>query len=274
MRDFVTVPKLARLAPLAALLLFGAGHAAASDAAREAIQAAAEGEHRSAENRARNEHRHPVETLTFFGLEPDMTVVELWPGGGWYTEILAPVLKDEGKLYAASWDPTLDSEYVQTNLARYKEKIADRDVYGDLELTVLGRGKTDIAPPGSADLVVTFRNMHSWGDEFAAEVLAAAYQALKPGGVLGVVQHRADPDSPPDPDERTGYFSEARAIELAEAAGFELVASSDINANPKDTKDYKSGVWALPPSLRDGADPKYLEIGESDRFTLKFAKPE
>lgn len=274
MRDFVKVPDLARLAPLAALLLFAAGNAAASDEAREAIEAAAAGEHRSADNKARDAYRHPVETLTFFGLEPDMTVVELWPGGGWYTEILAPVLKDEGKLYAASWDPTLDSEYVQTNLAKYKEKIADRDVYGDVELTVLGRGKTDIAPAGSADLVVTFRNMHSWGDEFAAEVLAAAYEALKPGGVLGVVQHRADPDSPPDPDERTGYFSEARAIELAEAAGFELVASSDINANPKDTKDYESGVWALPPSLRDGADPKYLEIGESDRFTLKFAKPE
>ena len=271
MRDYLTGRRLAPLATL--LLLAGVAGAAAGDAG-DAIRAAADGEHRSAENRARDQYRHPVETLTFFGLEPDMTVVELWPGGGWYTDILAPVLKEEGKLYAASWDPTLDSEYVQTNLAKYKEKIADREVYRDVELTVLGRGKTDIAPPGSADLVVTFRNLHSWGDEFAAEVFGAAHTALKPGGVLGVVQHRADPDLPPDPEERTGYFSEARAIELAEAAGFELAASSDINANPKDTKDYESGVWALPPSLRDGADPKYLEIGESDRFTLKFVKPE
>lgn len=271
MRDYLTA---LRLAPLAAMLLLATGAHAAADDARDAIQAAVDGEHRPADNRARDEYRHPVETLLFFGLEPDMTVVELWPGGGWYTEILAPVLKDEGKLYAASWDPTLESEYVQRNLPKYKAKIADRDVYGDVELTVLGRGKTDIAPAGSADLVVTFRNLHSWGDEFAGEVFAAAYEALKPGGVLGVVQHRADPDNLPGPDERTGYFSEARAIELAEAAGFGLVASSDINANPKDTKDYESGVWALPPSLRDGSDPRYLEIGESDRFTLKFVKPE
>ncbi len=271
MCDLLTKP---RLALLAALLLLAAGVHAAADDAREAVQAAVDGEHRSAENRARDQHRHPVETLMFFGLEPDMTVVELWPGGGWYTDILAPVLKEEGKLYAASWDPTLESDYVQTNLAKYKEKIAAREVYGDVELTVLGRGKTDIAPPGSADLIVTFRNLHSWGEEFAAEVFGAAYTALKPGGVLGVVQHRADPDVPPDPEERTGYFSEERAIELAEAAGFELAARSDLNANPKDTKDYESGVWALPPSLRDGPDPKYLEIGESDRFTLKFVRPE
>jgi predicted methyltransferase len=271
MRDFVTGPKLA---PLAALLMLAAGTPAAAGDAREAIQAAVDGEHRSAGNRARDAYRHPVETLTFFGLEPDMTVVELWPGGGWYTEILAPVLKEEGKLYAASWDPTLESDYVQRNLPKYTAKIADREVYGDVELTVLGRSRMDIAPPDSADLVVTFRNLHSWGEEFTGEVFAAAYEALKPGGVLGVVQHRADPDSPPDPDERTGYFSEARAVELAEAAGFELVARSDINANPKDTKDYESGVWALPPSLRDGPEPEYLEIGESDRFTLKFMKPE
>jgi len=272
MRDFFTGTKLA---PLAALLLLAAGVPAAADDAREAIQAAVDGEHRSDENRTRDGYRHPVETLTFFGLEPDMTVVELWPGGGWYTEILAPLLKQEGKLYAASWDPTLESEYVQRNLPKYKAKIADRDVYGDVQLTVLGRTRMDIAPPGSADLVLTFRNLHSWGEEFTGEVFAAAHEALKPGGVLGVVQHRADPDSPPpDPDERTGYFSEARAVELAEAAGFALAARSDINANPKDTKDYESGVWALPPSLRDGPDPKYLEIGESDRFTLKFVKPE
>lgn len=266
---------IAKTAAVLAFTLAAAGvQAEGPAAAREALEAAVDGEHRAAEHKARDRYRNPVETLMFFGLEPDMTVVELWPGGGWYTEILAPVLKDEGRLYAASWDPTLESEYVQTNLPKYKAKIADRDVYGDVELTVLGRGKTDIAPPGSADLVVTFRNLHSWGEEFTGEVFAAAWQALKPGGVLGVVQHRADPESPPDPDERTGYFSEARAIELAEAAGFELVASSDVNNNPKDTKDYKSGVWALPPSLRDGAGQKYLEIGESDRFTLKFVKPE
>jgi predicted methyltransferase len=204
-----------------------------------------------------------------------MTVVELWPGGGWYTEILAPVLKDEGTLYAASWDPELDSEYVQTNLAKYLKKIADTGVYGDVNVTILGKGKTNIAPPGSADLVLTFRNLHNWrGSGFVDDVFAAAYEALKPGGVFGVVEHRADPASPPGPDDRSGYFSEALAIELAEDAGFELVAKSDINNNPKDTKDYEKGVWTLPPSLRDGPDPKYVEIGESDRFTLKFRKPE
>ncbi len=262
------------LAVLAVTVLMTGNTASADSEARAAIQAAVQGDHRSSENRARDKYRHPVETLAFFGLEPDMTVVELWPGGGWYTEILAPVLKEKGTLYAASWDPSLDSEYVQTNLAKYRKKIADTGVYGDVKLTVLGRGKTDIAPPGSADLVLTFRNLHNWRrDGFVADVFAAAYEALKPGGVFGVVEHRADPASPPGPDDRSGYFSEARAIELAEAAGFELVARSDVNDNPKDTKDYENGVWTLPPSLRDGPDPKYLAIGESDRFTLKFRKP-
>lgn len=241
---------------------------------RERIQAAVGGGHRSPENRARDEYRHPVETLMFFGLEPDMTVVELWPGQGWYTEILGPLLKDDGKLYAASWDPELDSDYVQRNLAAYRDKIADRDTYGDITLTVLGAGKMDIAPAGSADRVLTFRNVHNWlNNGFADDAFRAMYRALKPGGILGVVEHRADPDVPPGPDDRSGYVSEAATIAMAEAAGFILMDSSDINNNPKDTKDYEKGVWTLPPNLRAGEDPRYLEIGESDRFTLKFMKP-
>jgi predicted methyltransferase len=242
-----------------------------------AIELALAGAHRSDENRARDVYRHPVETLLFFGLKPDMTVVEVWPGaGGWYTEVLAPVLAGRGKLYAAVMPPRPDSAYVTASLKDFSTKLAARpDVYGRVEVTSMGPGKFSIAPPGTADLVVTFGNIHSWMNlGFAPEAFAEMNRALKPGGILGVVDHRADPAKPRDPRATNGYVNEDYAIAMIEAAGFELVARSGINDNPKDTKDYEQGVWALPPSYRAGNRDraKYEAIGESDRFTLKFRK--
>jgi len=236
------------------------------------------GEHRSAENRARDASRHPVDTLLFFGIKPDMTVVEVWPGaGGWYTEVLAPLLADHGKLYAAMQPPAPDNEYVTASLKQYDDKLAGRpDLYGKVTVTRLGPGQFDIAPPGSADLVVTFRNLHNWMNlGFAKEACAEMFRALKPGGVLGVVDHRGPAGKAQDPRAANGYVSEQYAIDLITSVGFVLDARSEINANPKDTKDYEQGVWALPPTYRAGTRDraKYEAIGESDRFTLRFRKP-
>jgi predicted methyltransferase len=250
---------------------------------RDAVTAAAiervlAGGHRSAENRARDVYRHPLDTLLFFGIKPDMTVVEVWPGaGGWYTEVLAPLLAARGKLYAAMMPPQPGNEYVTASLKSFADKLAARpDLYGKVEVTALGPGKFSIAPPGSADLVVTFRNIHNWmGLDFAPQAFAEMFRALKPGGILGVVEHRADPAKPQDPRAANGYVNEEYAIAMITAAGFELVARSQINANPRDTKDYPQGVWSLPPNYRLGNRDreKYQAIGESDRFTLKFRKP-
>jgi predicted methyltransferase len=236
------------------------------------------GPHRAEENRARDASRHPVETLKFFGLRPDMTVVEIWPGGGWYTEIIAPYVNEKGKYYAAHWDPRSETEFIQRALKAYQAKLAARpDLYGNAEMTVLMPPEHwDIAPAGSADMVVTFRNIHNWMPRGTADgVFAAMFKALKPGGILGVVEHRGDPNVAQDPNAASGYVNEDYAIELATKAGFVLEATSDVNANPSDTKDYDTGVWTLPPTLRKGDEDrdKYLAIGESDRFTLRFVKP-
>lgn len=251
----------------------------AADSPDPTLAAVAAGDHRSAANKARDIHRHPVETLTFFGLKPDMTVVEIWPGGGWYTEILAPYLSAQGRYYAAHWDPEAEQEFIRKAVQGFREKLAaDPERYGKVETTVLALpGKTTIVPPGSADLVVTFRNIHNWMPRGNAdEAFAAMYAALKPGGILGVVEHRGDPATPQDPKAASGYVNEDYAIALAEKAGFVLEAKSEINANPKDTKDHPRGVWTLPPTFAAGDDDreKYAEIGESDRFTLRFRKPE
>jgi predicted methyltransferase len=242
-----------------------------------AIELALAGAHRSAENRARDVYRHPVDTLLFFGLKPNMTVVEVWPGAGaWYTEVLAPVLAEHGKLYVAVMPPMPDNAYVTASLKEFSDKLAARpDVYGRVEVTSMGAGKFSIAPPGSADMVVTFQSIHNWMSlGYGPDAFAEMNRALKPGGILGVVEHRADPAKPPDPRATNGYVNEDYAIAMIEAAGFELVARSGINDNPKDTKDYEQGVWALPPSYRAGNRDraKYEAIGESDRFTLKFRK--
>jgi predicted methyltransferase len=247
------------------------------EATAAAIELALAGSHRSAENRARDAYRHPLDTLLFFGIKPDMTVVEVWPGaGGWYTEVLAPLLAERGKLYAAMLPPISDNAYVTASLKSFTDKLAARpDLYGRVEVTSLGPGNFAIAPPGSADLVVTFRNIHNWMSlKFAPEAFSEMHRALKPGGILGVVEHRGNPAKPQDPRAASGYVNEEYAIAMIEAAGFELVARSEVNDNPKDTKDYEQGVWTLPPNYRLGNRDraKYQAIGESDRFTLKFKK--
>jgi predicted methyltransferase len=243
-----------------------------------AIERVLAGEHRSAANRARDAWRHPLDTLLFFGIKPDMTVVEVWPGsGGWYTEVLAPLLAERGKLYAAMPPREPGNEYVTTSLGQFDDKLASRpDLYGKVTVTRLGPGDYDAAPPGSADLVVTFRNIHNWMAEgFAKEAFAEMYRALKPGGILGVVEHRGNADKPQDPRAANGYVNEKFAIDLITSVGFVLDSRSEINANPNDTKDYEQGVWALPPTYRAGNRDraKYEAIGESDRFTLRFLKP-
>jgi predicted methyltransferase len=235
------------------------------------------GKHRAEGNADRNQYRHPRETLEFFGLEPGMTVMEVSPGGGWYTEILAPLMKGNGKLIAAHGHPNGGS-YSRRSLGGFLRKMGENnDVYGEVEVTALQppRAMTPAAP-GSVDVAVVFRNVHSWLRTNQAEAsLAAIYDALKPGGVLGIVQHRAKPGTDLETMVDTAYITEEKVIELAELAGFELDAKSEINANPADTKDYPGGVWTLPPSLREGDKnrDKYIAIGESDRMTLRFVKP-
>ncbi len=255
--------------------------AAADDAAatRTKLEAAVTGTHRAEGHAARNEWRHPVETLLFFGLRDDMTVVEIYPGGeGWYTEVLAPVLRERGKLYAASYDAQSPQQYFRDNAKLYLDKLAAHpEVYDKVVVTELAPPeKTAIAPPGSADLVVTFRNLHNWvsrGTE--GPMLEAMYRALKPGGTLGMVAHRGTPEMVGAEAAKAGYLAEAEAIRLVEAAGFRLVGKSEINANPKDTKDHPKGVWTLPPNFQLGEQDraKYAAIGESDRMTLRFEKP-
>ena len=244
----------------------------------QALQRAIEGEHRNAKNKARDKYRHPAETLEFFGVKPESSVVELWPGGGWYSEILVPYLKDKGKYYAAGFGLSTGSEYRTKGHNALLKKFADSPtVYGKPIVTVLNPpNQTLIAPSNSADFVLTFRNVHNWtmNDQDSA-VFAAAYQALKSGGVFGVVEHRAAETMNAVEQAKTGYVSEQYVIELAQKIGFKLVGRSEVNANPKDTKDYEKGVWTLPPSLRlkEVDQEKYLTIGESDRMTLKFVKP-
>jgi predicted methyltransferase len=249
----------------------GAQNTSADDAsAKAALAKAVDSPTRSAEDKARDQYRHPVETLSYFGIKPDMAVVEIWPGGGWYTDILAPLLKDHGKLYEAL-PPGNNGENSDT----YRKKLAaDPAKYGKIILTELP-SKQPIAPAGSADMVLTFRNVHNWVRRGSAEdTFKEMYAALKPGGILGVEEHRADTSQPQDPKAASGYVREDYVIKLADQAGFKLVSKSEINANPKDTKDYASGVWTLPPTLRlgDKDKDKYLAIGESDRMTLKFVK--
>ncbi|HWM68367.1 MAG TPA: hypothetical protein VNO35_17380 [Steroidobacteraceae bacterium] len=235
------------------------------------------GSQRSAQNSARDRYRHPKETLLFFGIRPEMKVLEVWPEPGWYTEIIAPLVRERGKYYAAVIAPDPDSKYVTGRLSDYQQKLASTpDVYGAVQVVTFPNDGSDVVPPGSLDMVVTFRNIHNWmARDSAGQAFATAYKALKPGGVLGVVEHRGNSAIAQDPKAKSGYVNEDYAIRLIEGQGFRLVGESQVNANPKDTKDYEQGVWTLPPTYRlgDKDRQKYADIGESDRFTLKFVKP-
>ena len=256
---------------------------AASYGADNALGQAVSGDHR-AQNRAnRDAHRHPQETLEFFGIRSNMNVVEIWPGaGGFYSEILAPYLRDSGKLYAADFgpEPQAPGRLAQAMKGwnqQYKDKLAAApDLYDQVSVTHLQVGSNlEIAPAGSVDMVVTFRNVHNWlAWDQSEDILAKIHQSLKTGGILGVTDHRADPAVDEDPNARNGYVHQAQAIRLIEKAGFKLVATSEINSNAKDSKNHPSGVWTLPPTYARGDEDhdKYAAIGESDRFTLKFVK--
>lgn len=246
--------------------------------AANSLQETIVGEHRSASNIARNQFRHPVETLEFFGIKPDMTVVEISPGGGWYTEILAPYLKESGVYIAAGYDPESTSNYYKRNAKKYSEKLkADPKNYSKIVMAVMeAPEKLDFAKENSVDMVVSFRNTHNWASRGNAEkVYESIFKVLKPGGIFGLVQHRAGSEQPKDTSGKLGYLKVDDVTEMATKAGFEVSAQSEINANPKDTKDYSEGVWNLPPSYRmkDKNREMYEAIGESDRMTIKFIKP-
>jgi predicted methyltransferase len=240
------------------------------------LAAAIAGPQRSEGNRARDVHRHPQQTLEFFGVGPDMRVLEIRPGGGWYTEILAPYLREQGALAVAI--PSAEGRR-----ARYRQRFLDLqrerpDVLGAAEVVTFDPPETlELEADGSYDMIVTFRNTHNMvGDDAAEAAFAAFFRALRPGGILGVVQHRAAPDADPATSAEQGYLPEAYVVRTAEAAGFQLEESSEINANPEDTRDHPEGVWTLPPVLRLGEEDRerYEAVGESDRMTLRFRKPE
>ncbi|WP_300575805.1 methyltransferase [Phenylobacterium sp.] len=248
------------------------------------LEEAVAGGWRDPQDVARDAARHPVETLTFFGLKPGMTVVEMWPGAGWYTDILAPFLAaSNGKLYAANLQPN-DPAAIEV-VEAYRAKLRARPrLYGDVEITAFGATSGPMAPEGSADLVLTARNIHNWmAAGIVDKAFADAFAALKPGGVFGVVEHRAAAGGVQDPAAGDGYVEQAYVARLGQEAGFLLDQASEINANPRDTKDHPFGVWTLPPVRRtsargEPADPTfdsgpYDAIGESDRMTLRFIKP-
>ncbi len=242
-----------------------------------------ESEFRSADAKARDEFRHPLETLEFFGLAPDMVVVELWPGGGWYSEIIAPYLDPEegGRFIAAHFNPDTEHEFgdfFRDSLRAYQLKVqSNPDWFENVEIKPFEPPVTDpVAEAGSVDMVLTFRNIHNWLEDGSfTDAIREARRMLRPGGVFGVVDHRASLSQEIDPKAENGYVNQQWVIRRIEAIGFQMVAASPINANLKDSTVHPNGVWTLPPNLRvpEGEDrQKYIDIGESDRFTLKFVK--
>lgn len=266
----MTHPLLKRALPvLFCVLGFAAGAFAAEPASLDKIMA---GDQRSDANRARDVYRHPKETLAFFGVKPDSTVLEIFPGAGWYTELLAPYLREQGHYVAV-----LSSQAVRGKKLLEDKFAAKPALYDKARIVAIGAPNAlDIRPEGGADFVLTFRNIHNLlDDDLVDTYFKSFYDALKPGGVLGVVEHRAKPDAKMKQFIDTGYVTEAYVIRHAQMAGFRLDAKSEINANPKDGKDHPKGVWTLPPTLelKDVDKDKYLAIGESDRMTLRFVKP-
>ncbi|MDF2817102.1 MAG: methyltransferase [Stenotrophomonas rhizophila] len=271
-----TVSTLLLAAPAMAIKPAGPN---AQPAITAAVQAAVDGKGRTPDNVKRDAYRHPAQTLSFFGVEPGKTVVEITPGGGWYSEILAPLLRDKGTYVAAVVDPMAVAEgkardYQQRGRDGLEKKFAGTpSLYDKAKIVGYDPKAPKFGPDNSADVVLTFRNVHNWRSANQAEgMFKGFYSVLKPGGVLGVVEHRAKADVPAD--DKSGYVGQAQVIAMAEAAGFKLAGSSEINANPRDTKDHPNGVWTLPPvNNHDAADDaKYKAIGESDRMTLRFVK--
>lgn len=265
------------LAAIATMTLVGANSAALAD---DALKAAIAAPTRTPDNVKRDVYRHPYETLSFFGIKPTMTVVELAPGGGWYTEILAPYLRDHGKLITGGNDLASPNEGERRGAERFMARLnAKPEAYNKVAIGVFSPGrKYELAAPNSVDMVLTFRNIHNWielGPDKMKDLFGNLYTVLKPGGVLGVEEHRLPASKTQDATASSGYMQEQYVIKLAEAAGFKLAGRSEVNANPKDTADHKGGVWALPPTYanKDEDRAKYQAIGESDRMTLKFVKP-
>lgn len=257
----------------ATALAFGAPAAIVQAAkADSAIEKAIADPQRSAANRARDPYRHPTETLAFFDIRSGQTVIEYYPGGGWYTEILAPALKGNGR-YVAMPPAT------ERGLAGVKAMLEkNKDWFGPVEVVPFSPTEASTFPAGTADRVLTFRNVHNLimaGDAVSAKAFADFYRALKPGGILGVVDHRLPEDMDSAREKSSGYIKRSTIIRLATAAGFKLAGESPVNANPKDGHDWPEGVWMLPPTYRlgDVDRAKYAAIGESDRLTLKFIKP-
>jgi predicted methyltransferase len=245
--------------------------------AKAALDAVLKGKHRKPAHPERDKHRHPVETLTFFGFKPTMTVLEYGPGEGWYTELLAPMLASKGKLIVTNTDPNGPADKRSTLYGQRLQGILDKspELFGKVEKIVFDSQKPDLPLQGTVDLVLLIRSMHGMhNNKVLTTWLTEFHDALKPNGVLGVVQHRAKADANVDESSKKGYLPEAWVIQQVEAAGFKLAGKSEVNANPKDTKDYPEGVWTLPPSyeLKAKDRDKYAAIGESDRMTLKFVK--
>ena len=235
------------------------------------LKGAIASEDRTPKNVTRDVYRHPYETLEFFGIKQDMTVIELSPGGGWYTEILANYIHYPGTLIAAHFNPDAGG-YYKRGRANFEKKMNSNPMYGRVEIVNID---STLAEPNSVDAVLTFRNLHNWLGPLLDTIFSNSYKALKPGGIFGVVEHRANEGTTLEMMKKSGYVTEKHAIEMANKHGFELVSKSEVNSNPKDIKNYPKGVWTLPPNLRmkDADRQKYLEIGESDRMTLLFRKP-
>lgn len=262
---------------IASLMFMMAANVAVADPIVDAVA----DEDRPAKQRLRDEFRHPQQTLRFFGVEPDMSVIEIWPGGGWYSNILAPMLEEKGEYYAAHFYVEGDAHpFFVKSRKGYEEKVANYAPYKKIKMTTFHPDHTtNIVPEGSVDRVLTFRNIHNWymrnGHEGVEKSFKQFFKALKKGGELGVVEHRLPESASDDMHKTSGYIKQSYVVEVAKKVGFKLVASSEVNANPLDTANHPKGVWTLPPRLRMGDEnkAKYMAIGESDRMTLRFVKP-
>lgn len=256
-------------------MLAASAHAAPPDPVPSALQSAVNDPRRSPYFARRDVARHPAQELAFFKLRPDATVVEIWPGGGYWTEILAPYLHDKGRYYLAL-PASGNADADAGNQSLRKRLAADPARFGNVAFSTLDDGQYDVAPAGSADFVLTFRNLHNWMEAGVAQAtLAGFYKALKPGGVFAIEEHRANRNAPQDPQARNGYVRQDYAIALIEKAGFVFDGSSELLANPRDTANWPRGVWTLPPTYAMGDVDRayYASIGEADNFLLKFHKP-